>query len=423
MGKLAGCYARYLSMLAERLSQEGMRGVTPVDLTYKGLSVGELRELNRGGDIEDIYGLSPLQEGLYYHWLREPESAVYFEQMRYELTGELDMGLVERSYGELVERHGILRTHFTQEAGDRVLQVMRRGVAGGFGYGEVQEESAAEELRRADRSRSFDLHSGSQMRLTVLKRGERRYEFIWSHHHIITDGWCIGIMIREFLELYGSHKEGREPRLGKVTPYSRYIKWLEGVDKEGSLQYWKEYLRGYDTLRALPGSGTGPRGEYEVKESRMEVSGELRASVQRLCGRSGVTENVFLQAVWGILLSRYNDTRDVVFGSAVSGRPGSIEGIEEMIGLFVNTIPVRVRYGEGMTFVELLRQLQEESIAGTDHHHVQLAEIQRQSQLGKELFDHGMQMQNYPLHEILKGKMAGSGGTGGISRSNPRARS
>ena len=185
MEELGGCYERELRGLIGELREEGGQHVTPSDLTYKGLGIGELKELELGGEIEEVYALSPLQEGMYYHWLAEPGTTAYMEQLSYGLEGELDTGVLRESYERLVERHGILRTRFSHAYGPVSLQIVSREAAADFRYADIgameDQEGYVEGYKEADRREGFDLGSGSQMRLTVLDRGAGQYAFIWCH--------------------------------------------------------------------------------------------------------------------------------------------------------------------------------------------------------------------------------------------------
>ncbi|QNN43951.1 non-ribosomal peptide synthetase [Pedobacter roseus] len=352
--------------------------------------------------IEDVYPLSPLQQGLYYHWASSPTSEVYFEQMSYRVEGLLDVDKIESSYRSLVSRHAVLRTFFTQDYGDRLLQVVARSFSGGFSYIDASGDPhfSISDFKEGDRSLGFDLHQGSQMRLSVVFLGDGRYEFVWSFHHILMDGWCVGILVKEFFEFYRNLSTGQSLQLNRIEPYSSYIKWLEEIDRAKSFTYWGKYLSEFKSLASLPKFSTGLKpGRF--REQVLTIDGDIRSSLRSLCIELGVTENTFVQAAWGLLLGRYNNTDDVVFGSVVSGRPADIEGIEDMVGLFINTIPVRVRARGGMCFRDLLKEVQQEAISGMEHHYVQLAEIQSLSGVGGALFDHILVFENYPVQEII----------------------
>ncbi|MET3038589.1 condensation domain-containing protein, partial [Chryseobacterium sp. NRRL B-14859] len=167
----------------------------------------------------------------------------------------------------------------------------------------------------------------------------------WSMHHILMDGWCLGILIGELLHIYNALKNGLSPRLKPVHAYGSYLSWLESVDHEESLNYWRDYLSGYGGMSGLPVGVGVPEPDSVIEELDFTLDISTSDRLREVCTTLGVTENTFLQCVWGVLLGKYHGglETDVVFGSVVSGRPGSLEGIEDMVGLFINTIPVRVR--------------------------------------------------------------------------------
>ncbi|WP_368670040.1 amino acid adenylation domain-containing protein [Chitinophaga sp. GbtcB8] len=409
IARLLACFQAQLEELINALSATAATHLTPVDLTYKELSMEQVEQLDVDGNTEDVYPLSHLQEGLYYHWLSTPGSLAYCEQMSYRLKGTLNLDALERSYEMLVARHAVLRTSFTQELDSSVLQVVKKKVLNNFQYLDVsgQADPVIEDIKRNIRQQGFDLHSGSQMNLTVLGLGADTYEFIWGHHHILMDGWCVGILIKEFSELYEGLLQGRKTSLPEVQPYAGYISWLMQQDKERSLQYWRHYLADYDTVSTLPQLAAGNHAAFEPAERAFNLGTAATAAIKALCAQLRITENTFIQTIWGLLLSRYNNTRDVVFGAVVSGRPGEIKGIEEMIGLFINTIPVRIRINEGATAEALLKAVQESAISAAAHHYTQLADVLAVSEPGGGLVDHILIFENYPVQEMVEQHAAG----------------
>ncbi|XRE44268.1 Polyketide synthase modules-related protein [Tenacibaculum discolor] len=350
-------------------------------------------------NIEDVYPLSPLQEGIYYHWLSSPSA--YFEQMSYRMKGKVDFKALEESYEKLVSRYAILRTFFTNKIGGKLLQVVKKEVSSTFFHIKANEQVdfSIKQFKKEDREKGFDLHSGSQMRLIIIDLGNEEYEFIWSMNHILMDGWCIGILIQDFFKIYNSITKGNELILKKVPPYSDYIKWLMNKDQKVSIEYWRDHLFGYDTVACLPEKKIINDEIGGVKIEKLIIEGKQRELIKNICKKEATTENIFLQTIWGILLGKYNNTNDVVFGSVVSGRPTEISGVEEMIGLFINTIPVRISFDKDMEVKKLLKQVQSTFIKGTDHHYVQLGEIQSNTSLGRGLFNHVVIFENFPTME------------------------
>jgi amino acid adenylation domain-containing protein/non-ribosomal peptide synthase protein (TIGR01720 family) len=415
MQRLISACRQELESLITGLSGTEKARLTPVDLTYKGLTIDQWQQLCRSGDLEDIYPLSPLQEDLYFQWLLSPRSPIFFGQISYRVEGRLDMDLLQRAYQALVDRHGVLRTTFTRDYAERPLQIVWKEIRGHFHNQDISADPlfSIESFRTADREKGFDLQAPSPMRLEVLDLGGRTYEFIWSHHHIIMDGWCTGILIREFFRIYNGLLQGTRPMLDKPEPYSSYIEWLEKMDREAGYAWWRNYLDGYESLSSLSGKGlSGMGGDAEPKG--MDAAGEgapERLSfclekeswqrIQELCREIAVTENTFVQVTWALLLAWYSRRSDVVFGAVVSGRPAQMKGIEEMIGLFINTIPVRIRITPTATVRQLMKEVQEAYVAGIPYHFTQLAVIQAQSALKSGIFDHAIAFENYPVRDWI----------------------
>jgi iturin family lipopeptide synthetase B/iturin family lipopeptide synthetase C len=210
------------------------------------------------------------------------------------------------------------------------------------------------------------------------------------------DGWCAEILISEFLEIYNSLLEGRSCALPEAVQYRTYIQWLERKDKELPGKYWQEYLEGYEEAAVIPrinkpgGTGAG----YKLEKMVFPLDRETTRGLDNLAVRNRVTLNTVVRAIWGIILARYNDRQDVVFGAVVSGRPPDVEGIETMVGVFINTIPVRLRFDVNTTFKGLIRRVQEDAVESEPYHYYRLAEIQAQTPLKHNLLDHILAFQN-----------------------------
>ncbi|HLP60598.1 MAG TPA: condensation domain-containing protein, partial [Candidatus Deferrimicrobium sp.] len=386
---------------------------SPSDFTYKGLtieSVNRLMELYP--DAEDIYTLTPTQEGMLYHALVDESSYSYFEQMSYRLQGELDIDLVEKSFHELFKRHDILRTAFVYQDIERPVQLVLRERVIDFYYEDLSQSNEQEakksfvkEFKEKDKVRSFILSKDVLMRVAILKLENSEYEFTWSFHHILMDGWCTGILNNDFFEIYTSYLENRPYRLPRVKPYRTYIQWLQKQDKEESARYWENYLASFTEQTGVPKlkKSQAEASSYKNETVSVALTPGKTAGLHSLAGKNHVTLNTVTRAIWGVLLRKYNGKDDVVFGAVVSGRPFELEGVESMVGLFVNTIPVRIRFAENMKFYRLLQHIQQEAICSEPHHYNPLAEIQAQSSLGQNLIDHLFAFENYPIVEQIEG--------------------
>lgn len=353
--------------------------------------------------IEDVYPLTPLQEGIYFHWLQSPDSPVYFEQYSYNLIGRLEIDHLRQSFQLLVSRHAILRTFFTHELAEKTLQVVKKEVDLEMNYidASIAAEFSLKEFRESDRNEAFNLNEVSPIRLSLIKLDDNIHEFVWSFHHILMDGWCLRLLFQEFFQIYSSKIKRNKPMLKNVYPYSNYIKWLNDVNQNESINYWKSYLSGYEGYVFTDKCDHLETDiENAFKTETLEIGGSLKKSIITLCSDLEITESVFFQSVWSILLKIFSNSNDILFGSVVSGRPAEVIGIKDMIGLFINTIPVRVKFSKDITFEQLVKTVMNDFINGLKHHYIELSEIQFNKKNDKKIFDHIMVFENYPNQEI-----------------------
>ena len=406
MQQLAEQYKAQLLKLSEELVQYDKTLQLPGSFTYKGLSLEQIAALSKEyGEVEDVYRLSPMQQGLYYHALSDPKSHAYFEQFGYGLKGELDIARLEEAYRTLIARHGVLRTVFRNDLAEEPLQVVLKEGIIDFRVEDIRDQVENEQqiyiksLKEADKDEGFDLSSGPLVRLIIVQQSDNRFYQIWSNHHLNLDGWSTNAVLYEFDVLYKSLINNQSTILPTLEPYSRYIAWLDGIDHQKSRLYWNQYLSDYDSKALLPfdREDVTQHTEYIPKDYEFWLSEELSNNLNAIAQKEKTTLNTIVQSAWGILLSRYNNTQDVVFGSVVSGRPSELKGIQEMIGIFINTVPQRIRYTDQTTFSELLQSTQQSFILGEPHHHLNLAEIQHESELGTNLIDHLVVFENYPI--------------------------
>jgi bacitracin synthase 3 len=432
---LLSCYQTELTRLIFYCSSRKEKEYTPSDLTYKKLAIDTLDCLSSQYKIEDIYTLTPMQEGMLFHSIYDKNTTAYFEQTSYRLRGDLDVEAVRKSFNELFKRYGILRTAFIYEGKgiDCPLQLVLKHREVEFFYDDLrwldkeytrdQRERLIKEFIENDRHRGFDLAKDVLMRLAVLRWDDAGYEFVWSHHHILMDGWCTGILIKEFFEIYNSYLQNRPYKLSAVKPFRAYIQWLEKKDKDESQQYWGKYLQGYEQLAEIPKINLhghyrcqqgepGQRGQghcYKNERFAFHLEKEETLRLKELAWKNNVTLNTVIQGIWGILLAKYNDRQDVVFGAVVSGRPSEIEGVETMVGLFINTIPVRISNNEKIPFNQLLHRVQQDGIDSELHHYYPLPEIQSAHPLKQNLLDHILIFENYPIIEQIYGAVLNGG--------------
>ncbi len=406
--------AAFLSRLRELIAccrEAAVRrtaGYTPSDFPLAGIGQREL-DLLLGTEwgIEDVYPLSAVQEGMLFHSLFEPGSGAYVEQLLARLEDELDAAVLESVCRRLVERHPILRTSFHSRDAGRPLQVvhgeaevaLEREDWSGLSPKEV--ERRLEDLLRDDREHGFDPARAPLMRWRLLRTGAREHRLLWTYHHLLLDGWSFAALGAELIELYAALRQGAEPELPYRRPFRDYIAWLERQDLARAEEHWRRTLAGWSEPTPLGiGGRTGKQG-WELRQAGLTAA--ETATLQARARRSRVTLNTLLQAAWGLLLSRYSGCDDVVFGATVAGRPAELPGAESMLGLFINTLPVRLRVGDGElgTWLERLQTAQAEL---RQFEHSPLLKVQTWSEVprGKPLFDSILVFENYPREASLQ---------------------
>ena len=375
-------------------------------------------------DIKDMYFLSPMQEGMLLHYLMNKDSNAYFEQMAYRIHGEIDHGMFDKIFNILINRYDVLRTAFVYEKVQRPVQVVlkKRETTVYFedisNLDESEKERYVIQFKNRDKQKGFDLLKDVLIRLSILKIADRQFEIIWSFHHILMDGWCTTILIKEMLLLYRDLQQGKNTRLPVVTPYKNYIQWLGQQDRAKAINFWKNYLAGYENHAVVPGKEETPDGQYDWGEYRFEVNPKTTGRLIQLSDRYNVTVSTLFQMAWGILLQLYNDIDDVVFGSVVSGRPPDLDGIETMVGLFINTNPVRIKTAPGETVEELLARLQAHLVHAKLYEFLPLVDIQTNSLLKRELIDHILIFENYPVDKEIKNLSGGKNSDVGFTVEN-----
>jgi amino acid adenylation domain-containing protein len=351
-----------------------------------------------------------MQEGMLFHALYEPGRGVYFNQLSCRFEGRLDEQIFIRSWEKVVERHGILRTSFVWDGLERPLQVVWKRVALEWArqdWRQYREEEQEEQLHKyltADRRRDFELGRAPLLRLGLMRRGEEDWSFVWSYHHILLDGWCFSLLVGEVFKVYAAERRGEDANLKRAYPYRDYIAWLERQDLTEAEQYWRKELMGFSSPTPLVGELGQERSDGEHQRHEKHLSEELTAGIKELAKGKHVTVNTVMQGCWGLLLSRCGGEGDVVFGATVAGRPAELRGVESMLGLFINTLPVRVRIQEEETAGEYLRRLQREQVEARHYEYSRLAQVQAWSEMprGVPLFETLLVLENYPVDRAMQ---------------------
>lgn len=407
--RLAENFNRALRALIAYAATEGAASLTPSDFPLARLDQSELDALTRDvPHVEDIYPLSPVQQGLLFHSLYAPEGGLYFEQKTCLLRGKLDTNAFRKACEEVVNRHAILRTAFRWQDLDEPLQVIHNKVD--VPWIELdwrvlnarEQQQRLEQFFRDDRAKAFEPAVAPLMRMALIKIDDQTHRFTWSHHHLLLDGWTMPILFGEVYVCYEAFRQGRTPNLQQVRPYRDYIEWLQQQDMSEAERYWREALRGLKGPSSIPRKqgATHKTAAAEIYEhEELQLSVETSAGVRAFVRQHQLTINTLVQGMWAILLSHHSRSADVVFGATVSGRPPSLKGVEHMVGLFINTLPVRVRVRSGETMLAWLKELQEQQVEMRQYEYTPLVKLQEWSEVSRDvpLFDHILVFDNYPI--------------------------
>jgi amino acid adenylation domain-containing protein/non-ribosomal peptide synthase protein (TIGR01720 family) len=371
--------------------------------------------IEHSGTIEDAYPLSPMQEGLLFHCLYEQGSGSYITQATCMLTG-LDVEDFKTAWQQVIDRHPILRTAIAWKNLNEPLQVVATPVEAPLleqDWSRVSENDQRERLENyleSDRSDGFDVSRPPLMRLRLFGLGRQRYYFVWSRHHILLDGWSTNLIIKELISIYEGLRRNETVRPEPVKPYRDYIAWLSSQDLNGSEHYWRTALRGLvrpASLKPKSGYAESPDGISSAlqrfADHRLRPPAESLVLLESLTRQHALTMNTLVQGAWAMLLSRYSFQREVVFGTVISGRSPQLSGIESMVGLFINTLPVRVNVPPDETVISWLKQLQDQQAQLREYGYSPLSEIHRWSDVpaGVPLFESIIAFENYPVDDAV----------------------
>ncbi|MPZ39502.1 MAG: amino acid adenylation domain-containing protein [Rhizobiales bacterium] len=405
---LASCYSEALREVTEHCTS-GVSGVTPSDFVLARLSQGELDELHLDWRaVEDIYPLSPMQQGMLFHALKDGTSGIYVNQVGVEIGG-LDAARLRAAWQAVSDRHAVLRTGFVwRELSGLAQQVVYRHVEVPFIDEDWRSrslapdalEAALAKARDQERARGFDLSHPPLQRVRLIRLTAGRHYLIWTHHHVLLDGWSSARLIAEVLRQEGG--ESLPPVAGR---YRDYIGYLQGRDRAASEQFWRDVLSAptEPSLLADAFGGTERRDEQSGHSSHtLSLDTVLSERLSAFARRERVTLNTLVQGAWAQLLHQHTGQRVVSFGATVAGRPADLTGAEEMLGLFINTLPVVDEASPQQRVGHWLRALQESNLALREHEWMPLYEIQRLAgRPGRALFDTILVFENYPIDQAL----------------------
>ncbi|MFK0090369.1 amino acid adenylation domain-containing protein, partial [Pseudomonas sp. NPDC090755] len=400
--QLADAYVSELQALVAHCCDPAQGGVSPSDFPLARLTQPLLDKLPLPARaIDDVYPLSPMQQGMLFHTLYEQAGGDYINQVRLDIHG-LDPQRFQQAWQAAVDRHDILRTGFVWEGLEQPLQVVHKQVQVPLrlleGRGEADLAQYQDSIAREELHAGFDLAVAPLLRLVLVRSAEDCWHVIYTNHHILMDGWSNARLLGEVLQRYAG---GEPPR--HAGRYRDYIHWLAAQDVEQDRQFWQQELAGLGEpallVAALGGKATGDSG---YAEHALRLGVEQTAQLADYARGLKVTVNTLVQGAWAILLQRYLGREQVVFGATVAGRPTELQGVEEQIGLFINSLPVRFGHSATTPLQQCLVELQARNLSLREHEHSPLFDIQRWAgQGGEALFDTLMVFENYPVSQAL----------------------
>ena len=357
-------------------------------------------------NLKDIYSLTPLQEGMLFHSQLNAGSSAYTEQTDILIEGIFQPEIFKKSWLLITQKYDAFRSIFITKKADKPLQVIMKELEFDFRIENISQMSAAEkgfhlnQFREKDIKLGFDLSKGPLFRLTIFELGANQYQVIWTFHHIILDGWSLGIILNDLFAFYKDLLNKRAIDREDAPLYNQYIQWLANCDKLAGLKYWKNYLSTIEKQTKIPQKISEQHNGFKLSKIIKKLTINDTDKLKKLAKENGLTLNTVVQTIWAACLNRWCGEDTIVFGTTVSGRQADIKNIENMVGLFINTIPVKFNFQEDKSFLELATQFQKSFTESEKNSYCSLAQIQNESLLKSDLINHLMVFENYPLDEM-----------------------
>ncbi len=392
---LADLWRSACRALATAAARPGAGGLTPSDLPLVRLDQDAIEDLEAAcPGLSAVWPVSPLQAGLLFQSeLAGDADDPYLVQLVLDLRGRVDGDRMRRTVQALLDRHESLRVAFTTGPDGDPLQLVPRRIELPWAVADLRDAGEIDRALAGDRARRFDMAEPPLVRAFLIRTGDDAHKLALTYHHILLDGWSVPLLVRELLALYAAADPHEVP---VSASFASYLAWLGTIDREASTARWVEELAGVDEPTLLGPPGRGRQLPTVPRADRLLLTGAETARLESVARDRGVTMSTIVRAAWAIVLGAWTRRDDVVFGAIVSGRPPQIDGIEGMVGLFINTVPIRVRLHPAETLGELLERCHADQAALLDHEHVGLADIERATGAAA-LFDTITVFESYPI--------------------------
>jgi amino acid adenylation domain-containing protein/non-ribosomal peptide synthase protein (TIGR01720 family) len=372
----------------------------------------ESARLTNLGEIEESYSLSPLQQGMLFHSLYAGQSGVDIEQMFCALHEDLDVPAFQTAWQQVLARHSVLRTAFRWIGLDEPLQEVHPYVSIPLEMHDwrgLTPNDRALRLRNyldVDRRKGFKLDEVPLMRLALYRLDEADYQLLWTFHHALLDGRSFPLVLKDVFTFYEANRQALDLKLPRPRPYRDYIEWLQQQDLSKAESFWRRALASFVVPTPLPAAHAILENHQEQRfgEQEIRLSEELTAALQSLAGENGLTVNTIIQGSWALLLNRYSGDEDVVFGATRACRRSALEGADSMIGLFINTLPVRACVAPDALLLPWLKELRAQSVDLRAFEHTPLSKVQAWSDVpkGTPLFESILVFDKHRLNTLLR---------------------
>lgn len=363
------------------------------------MSIAKIEKNN----VYNILSLSPMQEGMLYYYRTNPDSTNYFEQLTLNLRGTVNIDYIKRAWQYVVDLNEMLRTIFRWENQERPFQIILKKYDISFTVFDLtnvplNKENSIKEIKAKDRAELFDL-TYVPFRVKIIKINSQECIFIITYHHILLDGWSSGIIVNEFISAYNNLLDNKNPEIIKKTSMQEFILWQKKQNIKEFKKYWKNYLLEFDSKTILPASINRPKSREEIASYNFLIHNLLTNQVKQFAANHKLTMASLIYFIWGFLLHRYSYTNDIVFGTTISGRNAPVKDIESMVGLFINTIPIRIQYNGSKKIIDVIKEINQSLKQRVEYENVSLAELKSWSNIdtSESLFDSIVVIENYPL--------------------------
>jgi non-ribosomal peptide synthase protein (TIGR01720 family) len=419
---LATAYRQHLLALIQHcmLNEKTIAAYTPSDFGLaKEISWPELDAFlqqpvngrSRGENIQSICRLSALQEGMLFHSLYGNASSAYTMQISYNLTG-LHVTCFKKSWVYVLKQHSVLRSGFYSRHFTIPVQCVHREVSmplEELDFRQMQEQDklqAALDREEADRTKTFDFEQPPLMRITIIQLNDAQWRMIWTYHHLLFDGWSGPVLMGKFMEVYEALVNNHPVPEHPEDRYEEYIRYIGKRDAGEEETYWRNYLEGVKQGTLLPfintGSARTKHENYRGREETLVLSEAVVTQLEQCAQHYHLTINTFFQAVWAYLLFRYTGNNDVLYGVTVSGRPEDLPNVEQRVGMYINTLPLRTVIREDQKIIDWLQQLQQDQVRSRTFQYTSLNNIQSWTGIRGDLFDSIVVFENYPVSKLLE---------------------